>query len=66
MELHKIKQPFKQLFVYKSALIGFLIILSLIVISIYTIIALPYSNAVELWRAGEKYWLDNPRNALPS
>ena len=66
LELHKIRQSFKQLIVYKSALIGLLIILALISISIYTIIALPYGKAVELWKAGEKYWLDNPRNALPS
>ncbi len=66
MELNKIRESFKQLVVYKSALIGLLIILVLISISIYTIIALPYGKAVELWRTGEKYWLDNPRNALPS
>lgn len=66
MELRKIREAVKQLFVYKSALIGLLIILTLIIISIYTIITLPYGTAVELWRTGEKYWLDNPRNALPS
>jgi len=66
LESRKIRETFKQLFTYKSALIGLLIILGLIIVSIYTIIALPYDTAVELWRAGEKYWLDNPRNALPS
>ncbi|MDW8034293.1 MAG: ABC transporter permease [Nitrososphaerota archaeon] len=66
MELRRTKEFLKQLFHYKSALIGSLIILSLVILSIYTIIALPYNDAVELWRAGEKYWLDNPRNALPS
>ncbi|MGB9622505.1 MAG: ABC transporter permease, partial [Candidatus Bathyarchaeia archaeon] len=66
MELRKIREPLKQLVIYKSALIGLIIILGLIFLSIYTIIALPYGKAVELWRAGEKYWLDNPRNALPS
>lgn len=66
MELRRDKELIKQLFHYKSALVGLVIILSLIILSIYTIIALPYNEAVELWRAGEKHWLDNPRNALPS
>jgi len=66
MTLPRIKQSIKQLFAYKSALAGLTIILILIIISIYTIFAIPYSRATELWRAGEQHWLDNPRNAMPS
>ncbi|MGQ9479171.1 MAG: ABC transporter permease [Thermoproteota archaeon] len=64
--MYEIKEPLRQLLHYKAAFVGLLIILFLVALSIYTIVALPYDRAVELWRAGEKHWLDNPRNALPS
>lgn len=64
--MRRVKQFFKELISYKSALIGITIILFLIGISIYTIFNLPYERSIELWRAGERHWLDNPKNALPS
>ena len=64
--LPRIKQSIKQLLAYKSALAGLIIIFILIMISIYTVFAIPYSKATELWRAGEQHWLENPRNAMPS
>jgi peptide/nickel transport system permease protein len=60
------KRFFEQLLFYKSAVIGLTIILILAGISVYTIFAIPYEEAVRLWRAGEQHWLSNPRNALPS
>ncbi|MDW8042109.1 MAG: ABC transporter permease [Nitrososphaerota archaeon] len=38
----------------------------LVSISIYTVIAIPYDEAVKLWRAGEQHWLDSPRHAYPT
>ncbi|MCS7094599.1 MAG: ABC transporter permease [Thaumarchaeota archaeon] len=38
----------------------------LISVSVYTIITIPYDEAVILWRAGEQHWLDVPRNAYPT
>ncbi|MEM2849715.1 MAG: ABC transporter permease [Candidatus Bathyarchaeia archaeon] len=61
-----IKQSLKTLFFYRSALGGLIIILVLVGISVYTVFAIPYDEATKLWRAGERYWLDNPRNAMPS
>jgi peptide/nickel transport system permease protein len=61
-----LKRFFKQLLIYKSAFAGLIIILMLAGISIYTVITIPYEEAIKLWRAGERYWLDNPRNAFPS
>jgi peptide/nickel transport system permease protein len=66
MVLARVKKFLKQLLFYRSATIGLVIIAILIGLSIYTVIALPYNEAVKLWRAGEQYWLDNPRNAMPS
>ncbi len=51
---------------YPSAIAGLLIIAALVLLSIYTVIAIPYSEAIRLWRGGEGVWLETPRNALPS
>ncbi|MCX8171643.1 MAG: ABC transporter permease [Candidatus Bathyarchaeota archaeon] len=64
--MSKVKRALNQLLLYKSAFIGLVIILFLVAVSIHTIITIPYDEATRLWRAGEQYWLDNPRNALPS
>ena len=45
---------------------GLAIITALIVLSIYTVIAIPYSEGMRLWRGGEDIWIENPRNARPS
>ena len=50
---------------YPSAIAGLGIIVALVVFSVYTVIAIPYSEAVRLWRGGEGVWLETPRNALP-
>jgi peptide/nickel transport system permease protein len=50
---------------YPSAFIGVLIILGLIVLSIYTIVTIPYGEAIAQWRGGETVFLDTPKNAKP-
>jgi peptide/nickel transport system permease protein len=55
----------RQITSYPSAVAGLLIILSLIVVSIYTVITIPYSEAVRLWRGGEDIWSDYPKTAPP-
>lgn len=56
--LHQLKK-------YPSAIFGLAIIAGLIILSIYTVIAIPYSEAVRLWRGGEDVWADSPKNASP-
>ncbi len=51
---------------YPSAIIGLAIIVVYVLISIYTVIAIPYKEAVYLWRGGEEIWGDNPRLAAPT
>jgi peptide/nickel transport system permease protein len=51
---------------YPSALVGLAIILLLIALSIYTVIAIPYNEAIRLWRGGEDVWYDSPRTAPPA
>jgi peptide/nickel transport system permease protein len=55
----------KEVFRYPAAVGGILIILALIVVAIYTVITIPYADAVRLWRGGEADWYTNPKNAAP-
>ena len=50
---------------YPSAIAGLAIIAAMILFSIYTVIAIPYGEAIDMWRGGEGVWLENPRTALP-
>ncbi|MFC2057240.1 ABC transporter permease [Chloroflexota bacterium] len=56
---------FKQLRQHPSALVGVTIIAALVCLSIYAITAVPYSEAIRLWRGGEGIWDESPRNAVP-
>ncbi|TFH87413.1 ABC transporter permease [Billgrantia azerbaijanica] len=49
---------------YPSALMGLAIIAALVAISFYTVVAIPYSEALAQWRGGE-VWQRNPVNAAP-
>lgn len=50
---------------YPSAIGGALIILFLVGLSIYTIVTIPYQEAIRLWRGGQDVWYHNPPNAQP-
>jgi len=49
---------------YPSAVAGMALIALLIALSIYTVIAIPYSQALDQWRGGEQ-WRMHPVNAGP-
>jgi peptide/nickel transport system permease protein len=49
---------------YPSALAGLLIIAVLVGLSLYTVIAIPYPEALDKWRGGEA-WQRHPVNARP-
>ncbi len=51
---------------YPSAVVGLVIILALVGVSIYTLIALPYSEAIRLWRGSEEDWYNVPERAGPA
>jgi len=63
--MRAIREGFQQLRRYPSAVIGMIIIAMLVILSIYTVIAIPYSEAIRLWRGGEEIWQEHPRNASP-
>ncbi|RLG51710.1 MAG: ABC transporter permease [Thermoproteota archaeon] len=61
---YTLKGILRELVGYKSAVVGLIILAALLFISIYTVIAIPYSEAKELWKGSEP-WLKNPKNAAP-
>ena len=51
---------------YPSALIGMTIVLMLLMLSLLTVLTIPYSEAIRLWRGGEGVWDENPELARPT
>ena len=62
--MNRWREGVEQLRQYPSAIAGAAIILFLILLSLYTVIAIPYATALERWRGGA-YWERNPINAAP-
>ncbi|MFY0990553.1 ABC transporter permease [Halomonas sp. C05BenzN] len=58
------REGWQELRRYPSALVGMAIIAVLVGLSLYTVIAIPYSEALERWRGGEP-WQMHPVNAEP-
>lgn len=50
---------------YPSLLAGVLIIFAFVVTSIYAVTAIPYSEAIRLWRGGPGVWDENPKTVPP-
>ncbi|NLZ26432.1 MAG: ABC transporter permease subunit [Chloroflexi bacterium] len=64
--MKKFKDTFQDIVRYPSAVVGLLIVLALIVFSIYTMITIPYKEAIHLWKGTEAVVYKNPRNARPT
>jgi peptide/nickel transport system permease protein len=64
--MNRLQRTFNEFKRYPSAIAGLTIIVVLIAVSIYAVIALPYSEAVRLWRGGVDVWTDSPKNAQPT
>jgi peptide/nickel transport system permease protein len=50
---------------YPSAIAGLIVIAVLLALALYTLITLPYNEAIRLWRGGEEIWQNYPRTAQP-
>ena len=57
---------FRELRSYPSAVAGVSVIVIMVIIAIYAMVTIPYSEAVRLWRGGDNVWLETPRNARPA
>ena len=60
-----IKGIFGDLLAYKSGIIGLIFLLLLVILSVYTIIAIPMDKAIAMWRGEGDMWIENPRVAPP-
>ena len=56
----------RELLQYPAAAIGLVIITLLILLSVYAMVTIPYSEAIRLWRGGEDVWYHTPKNAAPA
>ena len=61
-----IKRFFSEISQYPSAVIGLVLIFALVAFAIYTVFALPYNEAISLWRGDENVWYKTPRLAQPT
>ena len=59
------RQGLRQLMRYPAAVVGLVIIGILIVVAIHTVITIPHSEAIRLWRGGGGIWEEYPRTAWP-
>lgn len=63
--MEKIKRAFRDIAQYPSAMGGIILIIFLVVLSVCTVITIPYQEAIRLWRGGQDVWYLNPPNAQP-
>ncbi len=64
--MNAFKRTFKDIAQYPSAIAGVILILALVALAVYTVVAVPYDEAIRLWRGGEEVWGDYPRLAPPA
>ena len=64
--MNTFRNSIQKLLQYPSAIAGLLVVLLLIIVAIYTLVTIPYSEAIRLWRGGEEVWYQNPRFAPPA
>ena len=63
--MNSIKKFFSELSKYPSAMVGLSLVLGLVILSIYTLITIPYSEAISMWRGDENIWYKTPPMAQP-
>lgn len=64
--MNTFRSAIQKLTLYPSAIAGLFAIFLLVAVAIYTMITIPYSEAIHLWRGGEDVWYQNPRFAAPA
>lgn len=64
--MNTLRNAFREILRYPSAIVGGVIILLLVITSIYAVVKIPYNRAIDLWRGGEDVWYRNPKFAPPA
>ena len=60
-----LRNSFREISRYPSAVFGLLIILAIVGLAIFTVVTIPYDEAIRFWRGAEDTIYKNPRNAPP-
>src|SRR5689334_7858063 len=64
--MNSIRDSFRSLLYYPSAVVGILFVFALVFTAVYAMIKIPYREAIRSWRGGEEVWYQNPKFAPPS
>ncbi len=64
--MNTLKNSLRMVFTYPSAVMGILVVLSLVALAAYAMVTIPYNEAIRLWRGGEDVWYQNPKFAPPA
>ncbi|HUI89531.1 MAG TPA: ABC transporter permease [Anaerolineales bacterium] len=64
--MNTLRNSFREILRYPSAIAGVTMVLLLLLVSVYAVIKIPYSQAIYLWRGGEDVWGANPKFAPPA
>ncbi|HEX6270574.1 MAG TPA: ABC transporter permease [Anaerolineales bacterium] len=64
--INTLKNSFRKILYYPSALLGMLVVFLLIFTAVYAMVKIPYNEAIRLWRGGEEVWYQNPKFAPPA
>ena len=64
--MKEIKRSFRELLRYPSAIVSMVMILLAVLLSVYTMITIPYDEAIRLWRGSEDDWYRYPKQAAPA
>jgi peptide/nickel transport system permease protein len=63
--MKQIKKSFSELLRYPSAVASLVLILLMLIASLFTMITIPYNEAIRLWRGSEDDWYKYPKQAAP-
>lgn len=64
--MQSLKDALREIRRYPSAIAGLFVVILLAVFSLYVVIAIPYREAITLWRGGEGVWRNLPRTVPPA
>jgi peptide/nickel transport system permease protein len=63
--MKELRRSFRELLRYPSAILSLVLILLMVAVSLYTMVTMPYNEAIRLWRGSEEDWYKYPRQAAP-
>ena len=64
--MKQLQRSFRELLRYPSAIVSMVMIFAAVALSIYTMITIPYNEAIRLWRGSEDDWYQYPKQAAPA